>query len=65
MSQEKDLVSDHFKDCPDCGHEIPEGMIRGESCENCGHVFNWGPVDDDIEWEEMEPLFPNGIPRFI
>lgn len=51
---ENDLVADHFKNCPDCGHEIPEGTVRGEECENCGHVFNWGPVDDEINWADQE-----------
>lgn len=61
---DSDLVTDHFKECPDCGSEIPSDAIRGEECENCGHVFNWGPVDDP-EWDEMEPLFPNGTPDRI
>ncbi len=25
--------------CPDCGSDIPDGIIDGESCGNCGHVF--------------------------
>lgn len=58
---ESELVANHYPACPDCGSEIPDDMVRGEECENCGHVFNWGPSDDH-EWDEMEPLFPNGIP---
>ena len=46
---EAELVANHYKDCPDCGYEIPEGMLRGEECENCGHVFNWGPTDDNSD----------------
>jgi hypothetical protein len=52
-ADDDDLVADHFKDCPDCGHEIPDGTTRGEECENCGHVFNWGPTDDGSDnWKE-------------
>jgi hypothetical protein len=25
--------------CPDCGSAIPDGIVDGESCDNCGHVF--------------------------
>jgi hypothetical protein len=46
--------------CPDCGEEISPTAVRGDECDNCGHVFNWGESDDP-EWDEMEPLFPNGV----
>jgi len=49
-NDDEDLVRNHFKDCPDCGHEIPDDAVRGEECENCGHVFNWGPTDDSPGW---------------
>jgi DNA-directed RNA polymerase subunit RPC12/RpoP len=25
--------------CPDCGEEIPDNVVSGEECPNCGHVF--------------------------
>ena len=42
---EAELVASHYRDCPDCGYEISPDMLRGEECENCGHVFNWGSID--------------------
>jgi len=32
--------------CPDCGEEINPASTRGDECDNCGHVFNWGESDD-------------------
>ena len=32
--------------CPDCGEEINPTSVRGDECNNCGHVFNWGESDD-------------------
>ena len=31
--------------CPDCGEEINPASTRGDECDNCGHVFNWGDND--------------------
>lgn len=29
----------HYGECPDCGDDIPEDMVDGGECDNCGHVF--------------------------
>jgi hypothetical protein len=36
------LVKDYYPDgqCPDCDEDIPQFATAGESCDNCGHVFN-------------------------
>jgi uncharacterized Zn finger protein len=26
-------------ECPDCGEEIPDDVVAGDECKNCGHVF--------------------------
>ena len=31
--------------CPDCGEEINPTAVKGDECDNCGHVFTWGDVD--------------------
>lgn len=45
-------VKDSYKDgaCPDCQEEIPDSVLDGDSCSNCGHVF-WDE-DDDLYVEE-------------
>lgn len=25
--------------CPDCGKPIPDDLVPGQECTNCGHVF--------------------------
>lgn len=25
--------------CPDCGWTIPDNVVEGETCRNCGHAF--------------------------
>lgn len=25
--------------CPDCAEDIPDNVVEGQSCINCGHVF--------------------------
>lgn len=25
--------------CPDCGEPIPDDVVSGQECKNCGHVF--------------------------
>lgn len=42
-------VIDQYEDgvCPDCGEEINPSLVRGEACDNCGHVFNWGENDSE------------------
>lgn len=34
-------VKDNYEngECPDCGESIPDTVVEGESCKNCGHVF--------------------------
>jgi hypothetical protein len=43
-----DLAWQQYKNgsCPDCSTEIPMTAVKGEACENCGHVWAWGPNDD-------------------
>ena len=33
--------------CPDCEDIIPHSAVFGDSCSNCGHVFNEPRQDDD------------------
>lgn len=42
-------AADHYEGgvCPDCGEEINPASTRGDECDNCGHVFNWGESDDE------------------
>lgn len=34
-------ISDNYPNgvCPDCGKTIPDDIIPGQDCTNCGHVF--------------------------
>ena len=34
-------VKDSYEDgiCPDCNENIPDNVVEGDSCKNCGHVF--------------------------
>lgn len=43
-----ELAAKHYPDgvCPDCGEEIDPEAIAGDECDNCGHVFNWGPTTE-------------------
>lgn len=43
-------VRDSYEDycCPDCGEEIPLGVVEGEECKNCGHVFSVQRETDNI-----------------
>ena len=53
---ETELVSEHYKDCPDCGEEVnPEAKI-GDACDNCGHVFNPPAAVDDSDpaWNDSD-----------
>jgi len=42
--------------CPDCGEEINPASVRGDECDNCGHVFNWGE-DDDAHYQPTDADF--------
>ena len=44
-----DLAHEQYEGgvCPDCGEEINPTAVRGDACDNCGHVFNWGESDDE------------------
>ena len=46
--------------CPDCFHGIPKTVKDGESCLNCGHVFNV-PKDDDDAAEQQRRDEKNGL----
>ena len=41
FSSNKPLIKDCYTDqeCPDCGDPIPDDMVDGGECKNCGHVF--------------------------
>lgn len=45
-------------ECPDCGEDIPEDVVDGQACSNCGHVFYLPP---DVLWESIggEELDPD------
>lgn len=47
-------VADDYENgiCPDCGEDIPEDAVHGDSCVNCGHVFN---PDEDVETAHYQP----------
>ena len=50
VSTQEELVSSFYEDgcCPDCGEEILDTAVAGDSCKNCGHVFNtYQPFDDE------------------
>ena len=35
-------------ECPDCGEDIPDDIVNGDKCANCGHVFyEYVPEDCD------------------
>jgi hypothetical protein len=55
----EDAAVDHYEDgvCPDCGEEINPASTRGDECDNCGHVFNWGEVDDDAHYQPTNADF--------
>lgn len=42
-----DTAVDHYEngECPDCGEEIDPAAVKGDACDNCGHVFTWGEND--------------------
>lgn len=42
-------VKDCYEDgiCPDCCEPIPDNIVDGEGCTNCGHVFCLPAPDDD------------------
>jgi hypothetical protein len=48
LTKVKDAAVDQYEGgvCPDCGEEINPTAVRGDECDNCGHVFNWGESDD-------------------
>lgn len=33
-------------ECPDCGETIPDDVVSGQACVNCGHVFTEERPDD-------------------
>ena len=43
------MIKDDYDngECPDCYEDIPDDMVEGGECENCGHVF-YSEVNDDI-----------------
>lgn len=34
-------IKEFYEDgiCPHCGEEIPDDMVEGGECSNCGYVF--------------------------
>jgi hypothetical protein len=47
-----DLVRNEYDkgECPDCQEPIPESALHGESCENCGHIWNQLQPSDDLSY---------------
>ena len=47
--KQDDLISSYYEDgcCPDCGNEISNDVVAGDSCFNCGHVFSTYQQCDD------------------
>ena len=41
MTIESENIIDAYVDglCPDCQNPIPDDIVEGGECENCGHVF--------------------------
>ena len=41
MPTEAEQIRQQYTDgeCPDCGDPIPDDMVDGGECSNCGHVF--------------------------
>jgi hypothetical protein len=48
LTKVEDAAMDQYDGgvCPDGGEEINPTATRGDACDNCGHVFNWGESDD-------------------
>jgi Zn finger protein HypA/HybF involved in hydrogenase expression len=42
LSEVSENVKDAYPDgkCPDCGEPIPDNIIGGDKCSNCGHIFH-------------------------
>jgi len=38
---ESELIQNTYEnsECPDCGEPIPDDVVSGQACTNCGHVF--------------------------
>lgn len=43
-------IQDAYVDgvCPDCQEPIPDTVVEGEGCKNCGHVFWLDDSDESI-----------------
>jgi len=35
--------------CPDCGDEIPDDVVEGQGCTNCGHAFY-----EEMNYKDLE-----------
>lgn len=42
LSEVAKNVKDEYLDgkCPDCFEQIPDDVVKGDKCPNCGHVFH-------------------------
>lgn len=40
--------------CPDCGNDIPDDVVSGQECAECGHVFTEERPNDDQPDESMD-----------
>lgn len=38
---DSELIKDSYEGgvCPDCQENIPDDVMEGQECDNCGHVF--------------------------
>jgi len=48
--------------CPDCGDNIPDTMVDGGECANCGHVF-YAPESDSERIESLKNLLSSRFGR--
>jgi hypothetical protein len=50
-----------YGECPDCGEDIPDCMVSGEECANCGHVFY--SIEELVQTikDELSPANPRPI----
>jgi len=49
-------IKDSYEDgvCPDCSKDIPDDVIEGEECSNCGHVFMEEEDYDDMDFYDYD-----------
>lgn len=50
QSEEAKEIKDSYENkvCPDCKIDIPNNVVSGEACVNCGHVF-YVEIKEEVE----------------